>query len=567
MNWKRLARSVCCLLVVCVLLFNIVTMPVRAAGVAVTVATVAAALVVGAVFIGLGAMPAASPAKFETAVNDCVADLTLKGLIADGIVHVAKIGAGVQAVQAVGQDFVEAVREWLFAHVFTVSPIVYAISPSGYSSTKYVASSYETNAFMFAGFQSVDFPGTLDWESGSFFFDTSSGVYHTAVFASELFSLSDGEYTVPAFSFDLYGVKSVVSGKYNFRFTLFRANSDGTFTALRAFNQRYDATSGAVPLSNRVISAFDFMASSAYQYCFAISFLGMAAGLDYPCGIQFHSMPQVLAVDEFVGEEIVADGMTVGVVGNLAEDLSVAYPSWVENAVVIEGSQLGKEDEKYLVYPFPSVNTMDDVLGLTQENVWSETQTDSGSVSKPITGTFADTAVGSFLEALMDALLTPLQWLLDQLLAGLKALFVPSSDYLSAKVDALRAEFSFADGIISTAESIRDIFNDSGQEPPVIYIDLGATRGSYDIGGEMKFIDMSWYAEYKPTVDKLLSGLIWLFFCWQTFKRLPGIISGIPGDFVMDGITAFGLEDRLPSRKAAYEIQRASNRASIRRGK
>ena len=157
--------------------------------------------------------------------------------------------------------------------------------------------------------------------------------------------------------------------------------------------------------------------------------------------------------------------------------------------------------------------------------------------------------------------------IVEPLLAGLSYMFVPSADYLSAKVEAIRAEFGFADGIIAGAEMIRDMFSGLDPEPPVIWIDLTATRGSYYIGEKVKFLDMTWYAEYKPTVDKLLSALIWIVFIWQTFKRLPGIISGVPGDFVMDGIHVLGLEDRLPSRNAAYEIQRRDLRDQIRRGK
>ena len=157
--------------------------------------------------------------------------------------------------------------------------------------------------------------------------------------------------------------------------------------------------------------------------------------------------------------------------------------------------------------------------------------------------------------------------IVEPLLAGLSYMFVPSADYLSAKVDAIRAEFGFADGVIAGAEMIRDMFSGLDPEPPVIWIDLNASRGSYDIGDKVKFLDMTLYAEYKPTVDKLLSALIWIVFIWQTFKRLPGIISGVPGDFVMDGIHVLGLEDRLPSRNAAYEIQRRDLRDQIRRGK
>ena len=241
MQWKRLVRSVCCLLVVCVLLFNIVTLPVQATAVAVTVATVAAALVVGAVFIGLGAMPAASPAKFETAVNDCVADLTLKGLIADGIVHVAKIGTGVKAVQAVGQDFLEAVREWLFGKVFSVSHVYGTYVPTEYycAYDDNTAKSYITYNNLLSssgGFSPVStFSGVVDFDSGALFFDTSFKTNHAGVFCSEPFSLQAGEYAIPDLFASLYGLKACsgsASSACNFSCALVRINADGSFSVL-----------------------------------------------------------------------------------------------------------------------------------------------------------------------------------------------------------------------------------------------------------------------------------------------------------------------------------------------
>lgn len=110
----------------------------------------------------------------------------------------------------------------------------------------------------------------------------------------------------------------------------------------------------------------------------------------------------------------------------------------------------------------------------------------------------------------------------------LTAVFVPSADYLTVKVDALRARFPFIDGVISTGEYIRDsVSGDSG--PPVIYVDLGrASSGNYG-SQRVLLIDFSWYAEYKPTVDSVLSAALWAFFGWRVFLKLPGIISGESG--------------------------------------
>ena len=94
-----------------------------------------------------------------------------------------------------------------------------------------------------------------------------------------------------------------------------------------------------------------------------------------------------------------------------------------------------------------------------------------------------------------------------------------------------RAEFAFADAIISTGEYIGSSLSGLTTEPPVIYVNLGDTRGSYNLGGKVAFLDLRWYAEYKPVGDAILSAFLWLCFAWRMYVKAPGIIRGIPGDF------------------------------------
>lgn len=68
-----------------------------------------------------------------------------------------------------------------------------------------------------------------------------------------------------------------------------------------------------------------------------------------------------------------------------------------------------------------------------------------------------------------------------------------------------------------------------GIQPPIIYINLGSSRGSYFLGGKEVFVDLTWYAEYKPTVDWIISAFIWMWFVWRVFISLPGIIAGTSG--------------------------------------
>lgn len=155
----------------------------------------------------------------------------------------------------------------------------------------------------------------------------------------------------------------------------------------------------------------------------------------------------------------------------------------------------------------------------------------------------------------------------DQVTEAVNKTVVPEKDYLTDKVNALLKEFAFADSIVTTAKTIKLGLAGVTTEPPVIYIHLEDNRGSYDIGGTVPFLDLRWYAEYKPTVDALISAFLWICFAWKMLLKLPGIISGVPGDFVMDSVHHIGMSEHMPVRKAEYEVQRVSNRQYIRRGK
>ena len=147
------------------------------------------------------------------------------------------------------------------------------------------------------------------------------------------------------------------------------------------------------------------------------------------------------------------------------------------------------------------------------------------AVAEPLTGTLAGTDAGTFLDALADIIMAPFRWLWQQI----QNLFVPSEDFLTEKVDSLCDRFSFADSIVRTGQVLFDGLSGISTEPPVIYVDLGAFEGSYDLGGKVAFVDLHWYSRYKPTVDTIISSFLWACFVWRLLIKLPGIINGASG--------------------------------------
>lgn len=105
-------------------------------------------------------------------------------------------------------------------------------------------------------------------------------------------------------------------------------------------------------------------------------------------------------------------------------------------------------------------------------------------------------------------------------------LFVPDKTLIETEFAALREKLGFIDDLQTAGVYLLNFFKNLGSgTPPVININLGASRYR-DLGNQVITLDFSWYAEYKPTVDKLLAGIIWATFIWNMYKRLPDIIQG-----------------------------------------
>lgn len=111
---------------------------------------------------------------------------------------------------------------------------------------------------------------------------------------------------------------------------------------------------------------------------------------------------------------------------------------------------------------------------------------------------------------------------------AIAAVFVPSPDYVTVKVESLLSRFGWIAPIVDYAKALSGEF--LGSTPPVIYVHLQDSEGSYNLGGTVKFLDMTWYSRYKSQGDAIISGFLWALFVWRMYIKLPGIINGVAGD-------------------------------------
>ncbi len=216
------------------------------------------------------------------------------------------------------------------------------------------------------------------------------------------------------------------------------------------------------------------------------------------------------------------------------------YTDWAANAITVPKTGTGSEtDENEKTHHYPVINPARDpsrYSGYTNTDSYVNT----GEQIEVDSDTLPEVEAGSDVVA-PGADAGVLEWLASiwSIIAGLPAaiaeafaaVLFPSEDFLTAKVEAIRAKFSFVDGFLGFFDAFSDAVTSSAEEVPVIWIDLGAAEGGWYWGGKVKVLDLTWYRRYKPTGDALMSGALWAMFLWRTARKLPGIISGASGGF------------------------------------
>lgn len=225
-------------------------------------------------------------------------------------------------------------------------------------------------------------------------------------------------------------------------------------------------------------------------------------------------------------EKEIVSSFDLGYVAPLEVPISEGYPEWVQNSVYIPAEVAGMEEE-VLALPLGLGQTLDETQGLNQEQIWAGESTLEVEIDEALEGTVSGTTWADFTTWFGQKL----EWIPKYILEGITAIFVPRADFLEAKVADLKARFPFIDGIIGLGEFVSESLSyDAG--PPVLYVDFGPA--TTDTFGHRKYLltDFSWYAPYKPTVDALMSSILWAFYGWRIFVRLPSIIGGEGGQVI-----------------------------------
>ena len=246
-----------------------------------------------------------------------------------------------------------------------------------------------------------------------------------------------------------------------------------------------------------------------------------------PAGVQTPD----LAGDEAANPTLsgVGNGTATTIEGLLQQILAQLQANTLAPTLDLAGTESGgntgtDEDAKpYLPY-IPQIFGKIKELPGTLANIWESIKGIPAAIAEKI-GAFFTTLWG-WLQSIIDAITA----LPAAIAEKIGALFKPDEALLTEITDTFKGKFGF----FSTLKQFgSDLFGMTPEtEPPVIWVHLenAKSKFGYNYGEKQKIFDMTWYQKYKPSVDGLLSGFLWLGYLWLLFKRAPSILNGMQMD-------------------------------------
>ena len=535
MNFKRISKSILCLALACFLVFNIVTIPARATGALAVIEGIATVLgpvgtVAAVSVIALGLWAGANPDDFDNIVDGVSAHLLEIGSnMKDGFVQMLQVTDSAGAKQLyVAAEMLENVRSFLFE-----SGIVSSGAPSFISSSEFIFNRYN--------YLASNYPYCVTWlyDSKVYFAYSDVPLIRTSLQLDTYISRNDG-LNFYSFYIPIDSTSSSVISTTD-KVNTFSSSLHWFGSGYPLFYSYYDLSVGVVSQTSIIddVSVYD-SAWNAKQL-------------------------RVAVADPENNEPNYKVYLPVPLPSNY-EDLHSVSQSDVLTGTITGVPDLG-EDEEYVIEELPIVDGYQGVI-VSPSDTQSGTQsgTTTGAVTLPgwVQDGFNNLKDG--LKDLLDSLknlpsalwalipawiqegLTNMVVGLRDILDAVKALpdaiaeamadvitgaltkaFAISDTFIATKVEALTLKYPYLDTFLALGADLKAFFLGLGTTPPVIYIDLGASEGSYNIGGQEIFMDLSWYARYKPTMDAVIGGFIWLWLAWRVYLAIPGIISGASG--------------------------------------
>ena len=132
----------------------------------------------------------------------------------------------------------------------------------------------------------------------------------------------------------------------------------------------------------------------------------------------------------------------------------------------------------------------------------------------------------SLLERIISAILSLPSKLIDGLMNLLKTLFVPSYNPMTELLELLNEKIPIAMQLYAIIHNFISKLGDFDYSDYTCEITLNL-GGLFGLDGSYNVFDFSWYLPYRNIVNCILTGFIYLWFIFSTFKNLSKTIRGL----------------------------------------
>lgn len=532
-GYKALLRSLVCLALVLCLIINISPVKAKAAE-PITLVAIGAASVAAAVLAGLGIQAGVESGIFENIANTFGQWTEGVGLAVDGMVQVAlKVTEDGIYIPYVAQNIIELYRSWVYDYAVVVDTSALGTTYRTFTSSPwgagYLTSNSQTGILYFTwnniNYYLVYSPYDPLGMAAYFYRASGSRIDFTSTNAANGYNYVCGQVPSSGSVAELpFG--GIVTG------------ITGTTTTIalgRAFLEKYG---GSLPLLESIYTNLDLTLGDIPKATVPLAegYADWAAGAITLPGSQEEYYPIYIpsasaGVGSLTQPGVQAGGIGADVLDGLLGSGDEAKPGEGDDVLPFVPGSIGAT----------AWDTFTDWITAHWEAILEAIRAIPGAFTEwfeELIGTLKSmyTAFSTWLESIVAGIQSIIEWLstLPQAIAeaiaqALSWAFVVSDTFVISKVEALVAKYPYMETFNGLGVELKSFFSDLGVKPPQIYIHLGNARGSYNWGGSMLFLDLSWYSEYKPMMDSVLGGFLWLWCGWRTYLSLPGLISGATG--------------------------------------
>lgn len=181
----------------------------------------------------------------------------------------------------------------------------------------------------------------------------------------------------------------------------------------------------------------------------------------------------------------------------------------------------------------------------------AEITTTGGSGSQTIINNNVDMTETN---GLLGSIISGLTSLGQSILQGIQNIFIPSPGFLDDQLAEIQDSFAWYDDIKQIGVDFSGAMeNQANASAPVISIPTLSSRGHVYTERSEMVLDLSDYQEAVVSVRAILSVLLWIFFLWRLYCRLPDIIHG-SGMIIGDGIRIMDELDNRESQNVSDDV-------------